>query len=249
MTGKARLTVAHGARRVKAGSDGRDGPGGAPIYSPRASYRLYNDSSIAKEVPVFRRSIALAFAALVVLAALACGQPKSHEEQVAELRSEYTAELNGFAIKQQPTAEAPEGEMAQEGMGSAEGSQTGAQGPATQGGETVQAGDLSVPASPPVHQSAILDLLVSRKGRQGLDHLTVDIGQEDRQGHEKAHWRAYLDVSSVLPGSGTQISYTLDDIDYQQGDKLYAEVRQPVPAPERGEYREFEESAGAGKGE
>lgn len=204
---------------------------------------------------MFRRSIALAFAALVLAAAFACGQPKSPEEQVAALRSEYTAELNGFAIKEQPTAGMAGGEMAQEGMAGAEAAQAvpaAAPAPAgnemTQGGETAQAGEMSVPAAP-VSQSAILDILVSRKGRKGLDHLTVDIGQEDAQGHEKGHWRAYLDVSDVLPGSGTQVSYTLNDIDYQQGDKLYAEVRQPVPSADRGEYREFQENGQAGKGQ
>ncbi len=202
-----------------------------------------------------RRSPALAFAVLLLAAVSGCGHPKSHDEQVAELRSQYTAKLNGFAVKEQPTAGAmgDMGQMgAQEGMPGSEGAQPAAPAPSApppQGGEEVQSGDLAVPPAPtPVHQSAILDILVSRKGRVGLPGLTVDITQADPQGHEKGHWQAYLDVSSVLPGSGTQISYTLDDVQYQEGDGFYVEVREPVPAAERGEYREFQESGPTDKG-
>ncbi len=191
---------------------------------------------------MLRRLTALAFAALVLAAVFACGPPKSPEEKVAELRSEYTAKLNGFAVKQQPAAGA-----ADEGMAGEAGASTAAGAETAQAGEMAQAGDMA--ASTPVHQTAILDILVSRTGSHGLPGVTVDITEADPKGDEKGHWRAYLDVSQVLPGADAQISYTLHDVDYEEGDGFNVEVSHPVPAAERGEYKEFQESGKAGGGQ
>jgi hypothetical protein len=175
-------------------------------------------------------------------AVFACGPPESPEARVADLRSEYTAKLNGFAVKEQPTAGAADEGMAREGAQAAA-DETGA--PAA--GEMAQAGDMA--PSVAVRQTAILDILVSRKGRKGLPGLTVDITEADPKGDEKGHWRAYLDVSHVLPGADAQISYTLHDVDYEQGDGFNVEVLHPVPAADRGEYKELREAGKAGGGQ
>lgn len=198
---------------------------------------------------MLRRTTALAFAALVLAAVFACGPPKSPEEKVAELRAEYTAKLNGFAVEQEPTAGAPSGTdegMAQQGA-AGEASAPAAGSETAQAGEMAQSGDMA--SATPVHQTAILDILVSRKGRHGLPGVTVDITEADPKGDEKGHWLAYLDVSHVLPGADAQISYTLHDVDYEQGDGFNVEVRSPVPAADRGQYKEFQEAGKAGGGQ
>jgi hypothetical protein len=87
-------------------------------------------------------------------------------------------------------------------------------------------------------QQVVLDVLVGWRGGDPLPGLTVDVSMADPTGKEKEHRRAWLDVSKVDQG-GAQMSVVLDDVPYQAGDGFYVEVRTPVPAAERANYREF----------
>lgn len=185
-----------------------------------------------------RTSIALASIVLSLLLAVACGKPMSPEEKVADQRSQYTATLNGFVVHSVPVEEAQGDAMTDEAAGEMTEPATG-----EAMDETDQMTEEAAPA--PVRQDAILDILVSTTSREPLSHLTVDIDQVDANQNPKGHWLAYLDTSDVLRGPGTQISYTIENVDYAEGDGFNVEVRNPVPAEDRGQYREFEESSSA----
>lgn len=174
-----------------------------------------------------RKSI-LALTALCLAApvlGLACAsEPKDPAERVSEIRSRYSARLNGFVVHQVP--EQP------------------AEPPAEVPGEAVaddQAGSVEALGPVPVRQAVTLDVLVALEGRESLPGLTLDVTQADAREEEKASWRVYLDVTDVHRGPGTQISHRLEDVEFEDGDRFHVEVRHPVPAAERGEYREFQE--------
>jgi hypothetical protein len=181
--------------------------------------------------------VALALAAVVLLALAACEQP-TPEERVAKLRSEYTAELNSFNVREVPlTEEAVEQEIAEEvaeealdegGMGEPE---------------------VEVVEPVPVRQDVMLDIVVRKEGSTDrLEGLTLDVYQVEANEAEKANYRIYVDVSRLNPGSRKAVSYVLEDVDYRQGDGFAVEVRQPVPPEIRGEYKEFEEAMADGDG-
>jgi hypothetical protein len=87
-------------------------------------------------------------------------------------------------------------------------------------------------------QQIVLDVLVDWSGGEALPGLTFDVSMADATGKEKAHRRVFADVSKVDRG-GAQLSLVLDDLPYRAGDGFFVEVRVPVPAAERGDYREF----------
>lgn len=179
-----------------------------------------------------RKSI-LALTALclaVPVLGLACAsEPEDPAEQVSEIRSRYSAQLNGFVVHQVP--------------------ETPAEPPVEVPGESAEpvaddrAEGVEVLEPVPVAQAVTLDILVSREGRESLPGLTLDVTHVDAREEEKASWKVYLDVADVHRGPGTQIAYRLEDVEYEEGDGFHVEVRHPVPAAERGEYREFQEYA------
>ena len=87
-------------------------------------------------------------------------------------------------------------------------------------------------------QQIVLDVLVEWAGGEALPGITLDVSMADATGKEKAHRRVFADVSKVDRG-GAQISLVLDELPYRAGDGFFVEVRVPVPAAERSEYREF----------
>ncbi|HSL84798.1 MAG TPA: hypothetical protein VLF66_18635 [Thermoanaerobaculia bacterium] len=173
-----------------------------------------------------RKSI-LALTALCLAApvlGLACAsEPEDPAERVSEIRSRYSARLNGFVVHQVP--------------------ETPAEPPVEEPAEGAEAEAAEAPPEVPVSQAVTLDVLVSLEGRESLPGLTLDVTQVDAQEEGKASWKVYLDVADVHRGPGTQIAYRLEDVDYEEGDGFHVEVRHPVPAAERGEYREFQEYA------
>lgn len=176
--------------------------------------------------------LALTTLCLATAVGLACArEPEDPAERVSEIRSRYAAKLNGFIVHQVPEVPAePPAEPPVEVPGEA--------------AEPVaddQAEGLEVLLEVPVRQAVTLDILVSLDGREALPGLTLDVTQADAGDNEKASWKIYLDVSDVLRGPGNQISYRLEDVEYEEGDGFHVEVRHPVPAAERGEYREFQE--------
>jgi len=185
-----------------------------------------------------RKSI-LALSALCLAApvlGLACAsEPEDPAEQVSEIRSRYSARLNGFVVHQVPQDPvAPPAEPSAEGSDEAEPvADDEAEGAEDEGVEVLE--------PVPLAQAVTLDILVALEGRETLPGLTLDVTQVDAQEEEKASWKVYLDVADVHRGPGTQVSYRLEDVDYVEGDGFHVEVRHPVPAAERGEYREFQE--------
>jgi hypothetical protein len=167
----------------------------------------------------------------VLLLLAACGG--SPEDKVARLRGMYSARLNGFIV-QQPE---PEPEMMGEEM--AEASATGE---AAAMAEEAAEGDAEM-AEPmeiePVNPDILLDILIQHDSPELLPGVTVDISLADAAGTEKASWKVYFDTSTVKKANVTQYTHVLTDVPYEEGDGFFAELRHPVPAAERGEYKEF----------
>ena len=189
--------------------------------------------------PLRRLAAVLALVlAPLALASVACSGPASPEEEVAEIRSQYEAELNGWAVREVPLAPEPMETATTDG----EATDAGAAG-AAEDADGAEAGETAEEEMAPVptRQDVILDIVVERGSRaESLPGLTVDISQADVEQNEKATYRAYLDTSDVL-GPSTQVTYVLEDVDVAEGDYFFVEVRDVVPPAERSEYREFAE--------
>lgn len=182
---------------------------------------------------------------------IACGGgPKDPAERIDQIRSGYEASLNGFVVEQVPQTGEPD--VVSMDMGAedeaAQGETAGAaEGEAGAGDE--MAGEAGTEGSEvSTRQDAVLDILLSLHRRDTLPGITVDIEQVGPEPEHavKATYHAYLDTSDIQQGGGTQVSYRLENVDYQEGDGFHVEVRYPIPPGERGEYREFQE---AGEGQ
>jgi hypothetical protein len=167
----------------------------------------------------------LGVAALVLV--LACG-PKSPEEKVAGLRASYSARLNGFLIEEEPIL--PEVPATEETLA-----------PEAEAGEVADAGEEVevVMMEVPVKQLVRLDILIQHRSEERLPGVTVDISMADPAGQEKGHWRVWFDTADVPEATVTQFTHILEEVGYEEGDGFFVEVRHPVPAAERGDYREF----------
>lgn len=90
------------------------------------------------------------------------------------------------------------------------------------------------------NQEVVLDVLVQWDGKEPLDGVTIDLSVADAAGREKATRKLWVDTRGLGKGPGRQVTLTLDDLPYQAGDGFFVEVRAPIPAAERAQYREFE---------
>lgn len=191
-----------------------------------------------------RKSI-LSFAlVLVALTLFACEQ-KSPEEKVAELRSRYTVEVNqsGFVA----TPRYPEPELTDEEMVGEEGEagDESATGEAAGGDADTDADavddemSMAEPEPEPEGYDILLDLIVATSSRTTLPQLTIDIVHLDPSKNEKNRWPVTLDTSSIVRGPGVQVTQKLENINYEEGDIFFAEVRSDVPPAQRGDYPEF----------
>jgi len=197
---------------------------------------------------VHRRTIiALASIALSLVLTVACGKPLSPAEKISQQRSKYTATLNGFVVHSVPEDGAQGGAMMDETDGAMDQAMDQAGDTmADEGGtEEMAAGEDAEAMPVPTRQDAILDILVTTTSKETLPRLTVDIDQVDADKNPKGHWLATLDTSEVLRGPGSQISYTVENVDYTEGDGFTVDVRHPVPPEDRGQYPEFQESNSA----
>lgn len=167
-------------------------------------------------------SAALALAAAALAAA--CAQP-SPGERASALRAGYTAELNGFIVREEPIA-VPEAVPVEE---------------AAAGAPEAAPEDAAAPA---VRQDVLLDVLVRNDNRDGrLPGLTLDVEQADaRREVVKTSYRIYVDTSAIAPGTERAVSHTLRDVDYAPGDGFAVEVRQAIPAEMVDQYRELAEA-------
>ncbi|MFQ5525584.1 MAG: hypothetical protein ACE5GX_04920 [Thermoanaerobaculia bacterium] len=183
-----------------------------------------------------KRSFYLMFMLPVAaLVAVGCA-PKSPEEKVAQLRSFYTARPIGFIVDAVPAETMPEAGM-EEG-GAAEGP---AEEPPVAGGDGVVMAEAEPVA---VTQNVRIDILLQHDSPEKLPGVTLDISMVDASETELASWKLWVDTAELPKATGTQFTHLLEDVDYQEGYAFSVEVRHPVPAEERGEYREFADAAG-----
>lgn len=172
---------------------------------------------------------------LPVVALLAVGcTPKSPEEKVAQLRSFYTARPIGFlvdAIPQEPLAE-PDVESEEPAGG-----EEAAEGDGGDGMEEVEIEPV------PAIQNIRLDILLQHDSHEKLPGITLDIYMVDASETEVATWKLWVDTAELPKATGTQFTHLLEDVDYQEGYAFSVEVRHPIPAEERGDYREFANAA------
>lgn len=183
-------------------------------------------------VPLLLLSILLVFA-------LACPK-KSPEEKIASLRSHYTAELNGF-IAQPSNPPLPE-LLDEEGM-DAEGAAMDEESDAPSSAADAVADESVIEEEElplgPLLSDISLDIIVRHDAQQNLPGITIDVTQAGPDEAEKEHFRFYLDTSKLVRGQQIQVTHVLEDVDYQDGDGFFTEVRSPVPVAERGAYQEF----------
>jgi hypothetical protein len=181
---------------------------------------------------------------LLIVFTVACSQ-KSPEEKIADLRSHYTAELNGFIAKPN-NPPLPEPMESEEGM-DAEGSVPAGGDEATEADESEAAGDEAGDSAieeeelplGPLLSDISLDIIVRHDARENLAGITIDVTQAGVDEVEKGSFRFYLDTSKLARGQQIQVTHVLENVDYQDGDGFFTEVRHPVPVAERSAYREF----------
>lgn len=163
----------------------------------------------------------------VVLLSGACSKP-SHEERISRARARYVAELSSFLVRQQPIESAVESmePAAEDADGTVDAIAAG------------DGGEESWEASVDLSQDVLLDIVIRHDSFDKLPGLTVDITMADGD-QEVRSWRVWFETAGIEKGPGAQYSHTLENVDYQPGFGFSAEVRFPVPAAERSEYREF----------
>lgn len=173
------------------------------------------------------KTVLYSCAALLVLTA--CGG--SPEDKVARLRGMYAARLNGFLVQAPP---APEPAIPAE-----EGAEPSAP-PVTPTPPAEGADEMAEPmAIEPANPDIMLDILIQHDSPTILPGVTVDITHVDADKNEKGSWKVWFDTSTVKKANVTQYTHVLEDVPYVEGDGFFAEVRHPVPAEERSQYREL----------
>ncbi len=179
----------------------------------------------------FPRLPFLMLSCAALMLAAACG-PSDPQKKVAQLRSYYTARLNGFLVQQPEPAPMPEVEEAAAG----EAAVAAAAEAAPEGEE--MAAEVELDAGPqPV--DIMLDILIQHDSPEHLPGITVDISMVDAAKAEKGSWRVWFDTAQVAKANVTQYTHVLEDVLYEEGDGFSVEVRHPIPPEQRGEYREF----------
>jgi hypothetical protein len=170
---------------------------------------------------------------LVALALAAC-TPKSNADRVAKLRTYYKARIIGFVVQAEPVAEVAPAAVDEDGATAA----SSADEPALAGDDD---GAPMEEAVPEIRQDIMVDILLQHDSPQKLSGITLDIEMVDADQQPKGAWKVWVDTADLPKATGTQFTHVLEDVDYVEGDGFNVEVRTPVPAEERGEYREFSE--------
>jgi hypothetical protein len=173
-----------------------------------------------------RFGMALGLVVAGLMAFAGCSS-KSPLEKMIENRARYSVEVNGFYIEETPVVGEVDAEMEVD---------------AADADEIELEGVEEQPVA--VIQNAHLDLLLKHDSFEKLPGITLDITQVDANKTEKGHWRLWVDTSKVERANPTQYSHVIENLDYEEGDGFAAEVRNPVPESERGDYREFSEVGG-----
>lgn len=177
--------------------------------------------------------LAVPFALLALFAAC---QKASGPERVEALRAKFEVRLNGFVVREAPVAAPVAATEATPAPDSAAGEPAAL--PA-EGAAEAAAGAAPEAAPVAAERDVVLDLLVHNDSRETLPGITVDVSQAGEDEVEKAHFRVWVDTSRIAPGQSTQVSHVLEGVPFAPGDRFAVEVVSPVPAEQRGEYREF----------
>ena len=168
--------------------------------------------------------------ALLFLAAAACG-PASPQEEIAQIRADYTVELNSWRALEPEPAMDETAEMTDE-----------TEDAAGEAGE--EADEYAEPemAAGPQPADVLFDLVVYFKGRKALDGITIDVTHADAAQEEKAVYHYYVETAGIVSGETRQVDFVIEGIELEDGDAFAIAVVPGIPA-DRGAYREFSGSA------
>jgi hypothetical protein len=159
----------------------------------------------------------------VALLLVACGTGLRPADRIETVRALYRAEITGFVVEPPQVA-------------------TPAAAPAPPPTETAASpgddGGTGLVAPPAPVSDVQLDLKLTHQPGEELGGLTLEVGLIDPAGSEKEHYRIWVEASGLATGE-KRVSYRLEDVPYVEGDRFVASVRTPVPAAERGLYKEF----------
>jgi len=174
--------------------------------------------------------------ATLAVVATACKQ-LTPQEKTAQLRSRFVANLNGWIVREPP---APEATVAE---GETDGEMTEAD--ATEGDMEAEVGEavmVEMEEAPAVAQTRdiLLDIEIYHTNDETMAGITVEVTHADEGQREKAHHLVWLDTAGIVKGQHIQVNHVLEGVDFMPGDMFHVEVRYPVPAAERGDYREFQ---------
>ncbi|MEM9594918.1 MAG: hypothetical protein AAGD06_11665 [Acidobacteriota bacterium] len=205
-------------------------------------------------LPPKKRPSAFVVLLFAVLLLAACSS-KTPEEKVAEVRGQYTVELNAWfpkVVDEPAPADAPLDGEAVDGEGEdAATDEPAADEPAADAaadGETDGEGgegegdtaDIAEPAGP---STIFFDLVVYFNGDDSLPGITLDVSQADPFEKEKATWRQWVELPSMINGQTEQVTFELEVDDFQDGDAFSVVLETALSAEERSEYREFATAA------
>lgn len=172
---------------------------------------------------------------LLVLLPLAWGcKEVPPEERVAEMRSRYKVRLNegGFLVREEPLeVGVPDEEAEADELGGAD-------------GQDLEEENGEEDVGKPVRQIVTLDIIVQHDNREGLPGVTVEISMVGPERNDKGNWRLWVDTAGLPKATLKQVSWDQEIPNYLKGDGFAVELRHPVPAEERGEYREFADAVG-----
>ncbi len=87
----------------------------------------------------------------------------------------------------------------------------------------------------------LFDLVIKFDGSKSLPGLTVDVIQQDASGNEKARRQHYVETPGIRRGSDQQVAFTLENVDFAEGDSFGVAVP-TVSEADRGSLREFQEA-------
>ena len=186
-----------------------------------------------------RRTFVWTLAAVAFAGLVAC-QPKSPEQEVAELRASYTVQLNAWIPQKGEPADEVQGaaifddEVAVMDDGETAGGETAGDGAMSDEGGEEAATEPAGPQTLPI----LFDLAVRFNGRgKKLAGMTVDVTHADVAQHEKAVYRQWIETGDIVKGDTVQRNFVLT-LPLAEGDAFSVEVVPGVPA-DLSQYREF----------
>ena len=98
------------------------------------------------------------------------------------------------------------------------------------------------PMTPPDREPFILvDLEITNKGLEPLQHLTVLATLQGADGSTRWEDRVTLDISHIRPGIGDRVSFSIPDQALEEGDQILVRLESPLTPEEIRTLPEFEE--------